>query len=190
MTLSALRASVTLPHDRITRSTWLGGRVKTGAIGSIVLAVAVSAGTALVFAQSPQSPPQQAGGGRGRGGGAPTPEPPGFTRIKVVSSVDQSEQDAIVIVPQSGDPSTPRPLAVFLHAWSVDYTQRQPVVEAEAEQRGWLVVIPNFRGPFNNPNSCGGPTAQQDVLDARRATARAPLLKRRHCHHLDRWRDD
>jgi len=140
--------------------------VKTGAIGSIVLAVAVSAGTAFVFAQSPQSPPQQVGGGRGRGGGAPTPEPPGFTRIKVVSSVDQSEQDAIVIVPQSGDPSTPRPLAVFLHAWSVDYTQRQPVVEAEAERRGWLVVIPNFRGPFSNPDSCGGPTAQRDVLDA------------------------
>ena len=55
---------------------------------------------------------------------------------------------------------------MFLHAWSVDYTQRQPVVEAEAEQRGWLVVIPNFRGPFNNPNSCGAPTAQQDILDA------------------------
>ena len=106
------------------------------------------------------------GGARGRGGQPAPPEPPGFTRIKVTSSIDKSEQDAIIVVPSSGPSTEARPLVVFLHAWSVDWTQRQPEVEAEADRRNWLLLIPNFRGAYNNPQSCGAPMAQQDILDA------------------------
>ncbi len=150
----------------------VGGQAAPAA-GSAVVQGGPPAGGAPAQAD-PQAGPAQEGvgrgggrGGGGRGGGQPpAPEPPGFTRVKITSSFDRTEQDAIVVVPQSGDATKPRPLAVFLHAWSVDYTQRQPVVEAEAEQRGWIVVIPNFRGPYNNPNACGQQAAQQDILDA------------------------
>lgn len=103
--------------------------------------------------------------GQERGQASP-PEPHGFTRMKVTSSIDKSEQDATLVVPSSGPSTKPRPLVVFLHAWSVDWTQRQPEVEAEADRRDWLLLIPNFRGRYDNPQACGSPLAQQDVLDA------------------------
>jgi hypothetical protein len=118
--------------------------------------------SSTILAQQP-APPQTPAG---RGGQADPTEPPGFTRIKVTSSIDHTEQDAIVVVPSSGPSTKPRGLAVFLHAWSVDYTQRQPDVETEADKRDWLLLIPNFRGRYDHPEACGSPLAQQDILDA------------------------
>lgn len=92
----------------------------------------------------------------------PPPEPPGFQRIQVTSTVDGTEQDAILVVPERAM-SEPRSLVVYLHGWSVTHESRRPDVEAEAEQRGWLMLVPNFRGPY--VNHCGSQAAQQDILD-------------------------
>ena len=128
-------------------------------------AAAVAAGLlCLSSSMLAQQPAAQAPAGRG--GQAAPPEPPGFTRIKVTSSIDHTEQDAIVVVPSTGASTKPRGLAVFLHAWSVDYTQRQPEVESEADKRDWLLLIPNFRGRYDHPDACASPLAQQDILDA------------------------
>jgi hypothetical protein len=47
---------------------------------------------------------------------------------------------------------------------SVTEEDRRPDVETEAQKRGWLLMIPNFRGPYVNP--CGSEAARQDILDA------------------------
>jgi poly(3-hydroxybutyrate) depolymerase len=39
-------------------------------------------------------------------------------------------------------------------------------MERLAEERGWIYLFPNFRGPNQHPDACGSPKAQQDILDA------------------------
>jgi pimeloyl-ACP methyl ester carboxylesterase len=107
-----------------------------------------------------------AGRGRGRRSAPVPPEPPGYQHIKVTSTVDGTEQDSVLVIPTKGASSEPRPIVVFLHAWSVDDRQRQPGLEAEAEKRDWLLLIPNFRGHYDHPKACGSKYARQDILDA------------------------
>lgn len=90
------------------------------------------------------------------------PEPPGYQHIKVTSSMDGTERDVAMVVPQR-ELAEPLGLVVYLHGWSVGYTDRRPSIEAEAEKRGWLLAIPDYRGPF--VNHCGNEYAQQDILD-------------------------
>jgi poly(3-hydroxybutyrate) depolymerase len=95
------------------------------------------------------------------------PVPPGRLRIQVRSTSDGTLQDSYLVVPSSrGNTNARRPLAVLLHTWSNDLEQRQPEVEAEAEARDWLLLIPNFRGRNDHPEACASQLAQQDVLDA------------------------
>ena len=54
--------------------------------------------------------------------------------------------------------------------------------ESEAEQRGWLLLIPNFRGPY--VNHCGSPAAQQDILDAVNWTEAQYDVDQRHVYLL------
>jgi poly(3-hydroxybutyrate) depolymerase len=97
----------------------------------------------------------------------PPPVPSGRQRIRVPSSSDGTLQDSYLILPSARrDTNARRPLAVLLHTWSNDLEQRQPEVEAEAEARDWLLLIPNFRGRNDHPDACASPLAQQDVLDA------------------------
>src|SRR4051812_27831119 len=96
----------------------VGGQGAPPPAGSAVAQGGPPAGGASGPADSQAAPGAggrgEAGGRGGRGGAQPPPpEPPGFTRVKITSSVDRTEQDAIVIVPQSGDATKPRPLAVF-----------------------------------------------------------------------------
>lgn len=154
---------------------------------SIILAAVIVLTGVLSFARSQAQSPNQAGasgpaaapqaptaadrqaarqrmGGRdGIPPGPIPPEPPGFQRIKVKSTMDGSDQDAILVVPQR-QLSNPRSLVVYLHGWSVTNEDRRPDAEAEAEKRGWLLLLPNFRGPY--VNHCGNQNAQQDILDA------------------------
>jgi pimeloyl-ACP methyl ester carboxylesterase len=108
-----------------------------------------------------------ASGGRGRGGGGRgtpvVPEPPGYQHITVQSSIDKTDQDSVLVVPIHV--SEPRTLVVYLHGWSVTDTDRRPDAEAEAESRGWFLLIPNIRGPYDHPDGCGSHLMQQDVLD-------------------------
>jgi len=88
-------------------------------------------------------------------------------KISVTSSVDQSEQPSYLKLPDNYEADTSvRPLVVALHSWSTDLENRNPRLEALANERGWLVLFPNFRGPNNRPQACGSLLAQQDILDA------------------------
>jgi pimeloyl-ACP methyl ester carboxylesterase len=95
------------------------------------------------------------------------PVPPGRERIQVRSSLDGTMQDSYLTVPSSRGPGgAPRPMAVALHSWSNDLESRFPEIESEAEERNWLLLVPNFRGRNDHPEACGSPLAQQDILDA------------------------
>jgi dipeptidyl aminopeptidase/acylaminoacyl peptidase len=89
-----------------------------------------------------------------------------FTRIAVTSSIDGTSQPSNLYVPPSLDSAHSAPLAVLLHTWSFTLDQRHPGVEREAARRGWLLLVPNFRGRNDHPEACGAPIAQQDILDA------------------------
>ena len=102
------------------------------------------------------------------------PQIPGLrlTAVRLPSSMDGVEQPLVVGVPEGYDPNTPTPLLVGLHTWSADYRQRVQPYGAEAARRGWLVVLPNFRGPNTtanpHPTQAGGSRfAQRDIVDAR-----------------------
>lgn len=103
------------------------------------------------------------------------PQIPGLTlsEVHIPSSVDGTAQPAVVGVPHGYEPTTPVPLLVGLHTWSADYRQRVQPYGAEAARRGWLVILPNFRGPNTtknpHPTQAGGSLlAQHDIVDAYR----------------------
>ncbi len=88
-----------------------------------------------------------------------------YQTVKIPSSFDGTQQPIRYWAPQ--DPgSEPRPLLVFLHSWSGDYTQNNSAWLGEAIQRGWLFVHPNFRGRNDHPEACGSAAARQDIVDS------------------------
>jgi len=91
--------------------------------------------------------------------------------VKIKSSVDGTEQSALALVPEGYDGQKPTPLLVGLHTWSGQYKQQARAMGPRANKRGWLLVLPNFRGPNvpQNPDArlaCASITAQRDVMDA------------------------
>jgi acetyl esterase/lipase len=88
-------------------------------------------------------------------------------KVLVPSSLDRTEQPCYLILPEGFDPNgPPAPLLVSLHTWSGDVEQRDADMQREADQRGWIYLWPNFRGPNRSPDACGSEKAQQDILDA------------------------
>ena len=88
------------------------------------------------------------------------------TLFKFTSSADGTTQAAYLLLPKNLDRSQPVPLIVHLHSWSAGFEQRNPTLERLAQDRGWAMVSPNFRGPNRTPQACGSKLAQQDILDA------------------------
>jgi len=91
--------------------------------------------------------------------------------VKIKSSVDGTEQPNIIQVPTDCDGSKALPLLVGLHSWSADYKQQVKAMALRALKRGWLLVLPNFRGPNlpKNPNpkqACASLLAQHDIIDS------------------------
>lgn len=94
----------------------------------------------------------------------PMPPPPsGYQHITIKSTADGTDQDSVLVVPSHV--SEPKTLVVYLHGWSVTDTDRRPDAEEEAEKRGWYLLIPNIRGPYDHADGCGSQTVQQDILD-------------------------
>lgn len=112
---------------------------------------------------------------------SPLPSTPGRHRVEVRSSADGSLQPSYVYLPmKSAGRSSPAPLVVMLHTWSFDFEQSDSTVEAEAKARGWMLLVPNFRGRNDHADACGSRLAQQDILDAVRwVRARYAVDKRR-----------
>ncbi len=89
----------------------------------------------------------------------------GFRELNVRSSVDGTMQPSRLWQPPDAG-QQPIPMLVFLHSWSASYKQDKLDWLNEAKRRNWVFLQPNFRGPNQNPESCGSIAAQQDVLDA------------------------
>ncbi|MGC9316565.1 MAG: alpha/beta hydrolase family protein [Armatimonadota bacterium] len=107
--------------------------------------------------------------------GAELPRLPGIelAEASVPSSIDGRNQPIIIGVPDSYEPGTPTPLLVGLHTWSYGYSQRAEAYGRQAAERGWLLVLPHFRGPNTTanprPREAGGSLlAQHDIVDAYR----------------------
>ena len=89
---------------------------------------------------------------------------PSIQEVRITSTRDRSPQPALWL-PPAGD--GPRPLLVVLHSWSTGYENIAGMPFARwAQQRGWAVVQPDYRGPFDRPQATGSDLSVQDVLDA------------------------
>lgn len=88
-------------------------------------------------------------------------------KVLIANTVDGTKQPSYVLLPDTFDPSgSPVPLLVSLHSWSGDLEQRNEPLETLANARGWICLLPNFRGRNDHPEACGSEIAQQDILDA------------------------
>ncbi len=103
---------------------------------------------------------------------AELPAIPGLSLTEgvVPSSLDGAPQPVIIGVPEQPC-ATPTPLLVGLHTWSADYHQQTEAFGPLCARYGWLMVLPNFRGPnlTSNPQATlagGSLAAQRDIVDA------------------------
>lgn len=108
-------------------------------------------------------------------GAAQLPQIPGLTLTieTIPSSMDGTQQSVVVGIPEGYDGSSSLPLLIGLHTWSGDYRQRVEPYGRQVAQRGWLVILPHFRGPntIDNPQATqagGSILAQHDIVDAYR----------------------
>jgi dipeptidyl aminopeptidase/acylaminoacyl peptidase len=87
--------------------------------------------------------------------------------LTIPSSIDgRAEPSLFAPSPTSGD----APLLVGLHTWSADRFNQKKLLPL-CQQRGWHLLLPEFRGPnlTTNPRAkeaCASNLAQQDILDA------------------------
>ena len=89
---------------------------------------------------------------------------PGIQDIRIPSTADGAQQSAFWL-PPTGDGD--QPLVVILHSWSAPYTQHAGVPFAMwAQENGWAVVAPDFRGRNDDPDAVGSELAVQDAADA------------------------
>jgi poly(3-hydroxybutyrate) depolymerase len=89
---------------------------------------------------------------------------PGIQDIRLTSSADGAQQPVLWLPPEGdGD----RPLLVILHSWSSTYVQHAGIPYAMwAEENGWAVIAPQFRGRNDDADAVGSELAVQDVVDA------------------------
>jgi dienelactone hydrolase len=90
---------------------------------------------------------------------------PGIDEVSITSTADGAEQPALWLAPD--DDEGPQPLLVVLHSWSTPYDQHLGIPFARwADERGWAMIHPDFRGVNEQPEATGSPLAVQDVIDA------------------------
>jgi poly(3-hydroxybutyrate) depolymerase len=98
--------------------------------------------------------------------------------VVIQSSKDGATQHAIFWSPRQTDAAQPAPLLVALHSWQGTYKQDNGLLAA-AQQRGWVVILPDFRGPNVRSQACASDLAVQDVLDAVEYAAQHARIDRR-----------
>ena len=89
---------------------------------------------------------------------------PGIEALRIVSTADGAEQPVFWLAPR-GDRD--QPLLVILHSWSASYTQHAGIPFAMwAQENGWAVIAPEFRGINDDADAVGSDLAVQDAVDA------------------------
>jgi poly(3-hydroxybutyrate) depolymerase len=88
----------------------------------------------------------------------------GVEDITYPCSADSSKQPALFFNPKAREPV---PLLVGLHSWSTSYRDGGLAEYATwCRNQGWVMILPNFRGPNSRPEATGSDMAVQDILDA------------------------
>jgi|GEM_PF-1159688 len=89
---------------------------------------------------------------------------PGIEELRITSTADGAAQPAFWLPPAGNDD---QPLLVILHSWSAPYTQHAGIPFAMwAQENGWAVIAPDFRGKNDDANAVGSELAVQDAADA------------------------
>ena len=89
---------------------------------------------------------------------------PGIEQLRIISTADGAEQPVFWLAP-SGDRD--QPVLVILHSWSAPYTQHAGIPFAMwAQENGWAVIVPEFRGKNDDADAVGSDLAVQDAVDA------------------------
>ncbi len=91
-----------------------------------------------------------------------------MNEIQIKSSIDGSIEPSLLFFPK-GRKNVP--LVVGLHTWSADRFNQQNKYLSFCLERGWALLLPEFRGPnlSTNPRAemaCGSQVARQDIIDA------------------------
>lgn len=87
------------------------------------------------------------------------------------SSIDGSREPSLFFLPENNQPDAGFPLLVGLHTWSHDRFNQVDRMLPFCMERGWALLLPEFRGPnlTSNPRcrlAAGSILAGQDVFDA------------------------
>ena len=90
----------------------------------------------------------------------------GLQEVDLTSTVDGAEQP-VFWLPPSGDHD--QPVLVILHSWSSQYTQHAGIPYARwAQENGWAVIAPDFRGRNDNRNAVGSEFQASHLAVSRR----------------------
>ena len=87
--------------------------------------------------------------------------------LLIPSSFDRSSEPSLFL-----EPFVPNaPLVVGLHTWSCDRFNQVNAMKPLCAERGWALLLPEFRGPnlTGNPRAqqaCASKLAMQDIIDA------------------------
>lgn len=93
-----------------------------------------------------------------------------FEEIFVPSSLDGSVEPSLLFMPENA-----KALVVGLHTWSADrFNQMKPMLPY-CQERGWALLLPEFRGPnlqtnSRAPQAGGSALARRDIIDAAKWT--------------------
>ncbi|MCP3974523.1 MAG: alpha/beta fold hydrolase, partial [bacterium] len=89
---------------------------------------------------------------------------PGIADLRITSTADGTQQPALWLPPTR---NSDQPLLVILHSWSAPYTQHAGIPFAMwAQENGWAVIAPEFRGKNDDAAAVGSELAVQDAADA------------------------
>jgi dipeptidyl aminopeptidase/acylaminoacyl peptidase len=91
----------------------------------------------------------------------------GMEQLTVLSSLDGSQEPSLFYCPRE---RIRPPLLVGLHTWSCDLYNQVDAMLPMCRERGWALLLPEFRGPnlASNPRArqaCASALAKQDIID-------------------------
>lgn len=94
--------------------------------------------------------------------------PDGVREVEIPSTLDGSLEKSLLYCPQG---TGPVPLLVGLHTWSCDRFNQVADMLPRCRDRGWALILPEFRGPNlvgnpRAPEAGGSRLARQDIVDA------------------------
>lgn len=94
--------------------------------------------------------------------------PDDLHEVEIASTLDGSHEKSLVYCPAGADDV---PLLVGLHSWSFGRHNQTEAMLPLCRQRGWALILPEFRGPNKTdnpraPEACASRLARQDIVDA------------------------